>query len=113
METQPKAYGETFRRGISRALERLDQVGFLSEDVKETLTSNAAKLCLAEAIAEQKAVELSERARKEWDAQAPQIIASIERLVSALKTPPPSPTATAEAADSPQTPPEADGKPEA
>jgi hypothetical protein len=132
METQrEQAPGETFRRGVSRALEALDKLSFIPKDLKETITSNAAKLCLAEAIAEQKASELSQRAVKEWEAQAPQIKASLERLLTEIpeqvtteleklkkaffdargqKTPD---ATAAQAADSPQTPPSADGKPEA
>ena len=122
METQ-HVPGEAFRRSVTRALEALDQVSFLSAETRETLTSSAARLCLAEAVAEQKALALAERAKTEWDIQAPLLKASFERFVSEMFDAPAAPTtvapttvpptATAEpAADSPQTPPSADGKPE-
>jgi hypothetical protein len=119
METQ-HVPGEAFRRSVSRALEALDQVRFLSPETRETLTSSAARLCLVEAVAEQKALALAERAKAEWEVQGPVLKASFERFVAELFDAPAAPsstvppTATAEpAADSPQTPPSADGKPEA
>lgn len=117
--TTPPA-GETFRRGVSRALEALDKLTFLPPDVKETITSNAAKLCLAEAIAEQKALEVGKKALAEWEAQAPQIKAAAQRLVDEIFATAKNAAAKAtkdasaeKAADSPQTPPSAETKPEA
>jgi hypothetical protein len=115
-QARDQAPGETFRRGISRALEALDKLTFLPPDLKESITANAAKLCLAEALAEQKAQELGKEALSEWQAQAPQLKAQAQRFIDELfpKTTQKTPNASADkAADSPQTPPSADAKPEA
>jgi F0F1-type ATP synthase membrane subunit b/b' len=81
---QNKTYGEGFRHGVTRVLEELDKLSFLKKDMREALTTHAAKLCLAEAMMERQADELKERAIKEWQQQAPEIKATAERLKAEL-----------------------------
>ncbi len=78
--TESRPYGEGFRQGVSRVLEELEKLTFIPKNVHERLTANAAKLCLAEAIAEKQAEELKQRAIKEWRSQAPELKQSAERI---------------------------------
>lgn len=87
MDTQQEATtvrGEAFRLGVTRMLEELDKLTFIPKEVRENLTQNAAKLCLAEAVAEQKAVELSQSIQQQVREQAPKVQASIERAAAEL-----------------------------
>lgn len=80
---QDKAYGEGFRQGVTRLLDEVAKLGVLSSEVQDKITANAAKLCMAEAIAEQKATEMADRAKAEWLKQQPQLQASLERFADA------------------------------
>lgn len=60
-------YGETFRKGVTRLLEEINKLEFVTPTVKDKITNGAAKLCLAEALAEQKAEEFAKVAKTEWD----------------------------------------------
>jgi len=66
-EQAAQNYGEGFRKGVTRLLDEVQKLDFLSSEAKASLTNNAAKLCLAEALAEQKATELAKKAKGEWD----------------------------------------------
>jgi len=100
-----KAYGEGFRVGVSRLLEEVEKLGFVPKDMRAKLTTNAAKLCLVEAIAEKQADEIKERALKEWKTQAPELKATAERVSAALKRLFPNVAADSAASEASESPP--------
>lgn len=74
-------YGETFRKGVTRVLDEINKLDFVTPTVKDKITNGAAKLCLAEALAEQKAEALAKVAKNEWETKyKKQVDEAAERL---------------------------------
>jgi hypothetical protein len=81
-QEQGPAYGESFRKGVTYLVDELGKFEFVTPQIKEKVTLGAAKLCLTEAVVEQRAAEIAKQARKEWDEKySKQVQAATEHLV--------------------------------